>query len=234
MKINLSAYGKKLALALFVLAAGCCYSCGYGAKTIPFAQLSSETNAGAVPDTGEAGGTKGEKESGTKDEREAGPDDGERIGENDRKENSGNSLCYVHVCGEVVHPGVYRLSEGQRVFEAVELAGGFTDDAADSYLNLAETVHDGMKVEVPSREKAAAMESEPETAQDAKRDGRINLNTATREELMTLRGIGQARAEDIIAWRQKQGGFKRIEEIMEVPGIKEAAFEKIRDYITID
>lgn len=136
---------------------------------------------------------------------------------------------YVHVCGEVRRPGVYQMKEGQRLYEAVEQAGGFTEMAAPDYLNLAEPVWDGMQVLVPSVQQI----QEGWQTQGGSNTGKVNLNTATREELMRLRGIGEARAEAIIQYRQEKGRFSAIEEIMKVSGIKEAAFEKIKDDITV-
>ncbi len=137
---------------------------------------------------------------------------------------------YVHICGEVECPGVYQVPEGSRIFQAVEQAGGFTDEAASQYLNLAEPTEDGMKICVPSvkeaEEKGLSLWGE-ETA------GRININKAGAEELMTLTGIGESRAADIIRYREENGGFRTVEDIMKVPGIKEGAFEKIKDQISV-
>lgn len=231
MKTIISAHRKWLALALFVLAAGFCYSCraesGQEAVFLT-AEPSADEYAGVMPDGGTVPVSEREEDfPAAVPEKKSVPEQDEHQG----GENRG--LCYVHVCGEVVCPGVYRLTEGQRVFEAVDMAGGFTDAAADAFLNLAEPVFDGMKVEVPDEEQAARMEAGQEKPENGFGDGKINLNTATREELMTLRGIGQAKADDILAYRQQHGGFGRIEEIMEVPGIKEAAFQKIQDDITV-
>lgn len=147
-----------------------------------------------------------------------------------------NTRCYVHVCGEVNRPGVYEMESGQRIYQAIELAGGFTDRAAADYLNMAEEIRDGMKLLVPDQEsvkdltesdlKAAAAELSPD-------GGKVNLNTATKEQLMTLKGVGEAKAEDIIRYRSEHGAFRQIEDIMKVPGIKNAGFEKIKDKITV-
>lgn len=136
--------------------------------------------------------------------------------------------CYVHICGEVNAPGVYEVLEGSRIFEVVELAGGYTDRAASDYLNMAETVKDGMKLIVP----AVGEEAELEPF-GGSYDKKVNLNTATKEELMTLKGIGEARAADIISYRDKHGEFQSVEDIMKVPGIKDAAFQKIKDDIVV-
>ncbi len=139
--------------------------------------------------------------------------------------------CYVHICGEVVSPGVYELSEESRVFQAVEKAGGFTENAAAESLNMAERIKDGMKIIVLSRDEAKSANISPAGSPQGKTQ--VNLNTAAKEELMTLRGIGESRAEDIISYRDSHGGFKKIEDIMKVSGIKDAAFQKIKDDITV-
>lgn len=137
-------------------------------------------------------------------------------------------IC-VYVCGEVRAPGVYELREGDRIVDAVEAAGGTTEAASDIWLNLAEPVSDGQKIEVPSREQAEELEEENRKAQS----GLVNLNTASAEELMTLAGIGQSKAEAILSYREEHGGFEKPEELMEIPGIKEGVFEKIKDQITV-
>lgn len=143
-----------------------------------------------------------------------------------------NQVC-VHVSGYVNKPGVYMLDAGSRVYEAIELAGGFQEEADEAFLNLAAMLQDGQKIVVLSEEEAeTAMgasgydSSESETGVKL-----ININTATKESLMTLPGIGESRAESIITYREKNGDFSSIKDIMKVSGIKEAAFEKIKDYI---
>ena len=136
---------------------------------------------------------------------------------------------YVHICGEVNNPGVYELSEGSRIFEAVEAAGGFTEGAAQASLNLAQVISDEEQIVILTQEEAAE-KARLEREQAA---GIVNLNTASKEQLMTLPGIGESRAEDIIRYRKESGGFQNIEEIMSVPGIKESAYLKIKDSITV-
>ena len=136
---------------------------------------------------------------------------------------------WVYVCGEVRDPGVYELPEGSRITDAVEAAGGMTGDAAETYLNLAETLSDGQKIEVPSVEMAEALEEA--AAQDT--SGLVNLNRATEAELMTLSGIGESKAKEIIRYRESSGGFQKPEDLMNIPGIKEGVFNKIRDQITV-
>ncbi|MDY5021504.1 MAG: helix-hairpin-helix domain-containing protein [Blautia sp.] len=146
---------------------------------------------------------------------------------------------YVDVCGAVNHPGVYSLDPGSRVFQAIEAAGGCTDQAAGEYVNQAERLSDGQQVYVPTRQEAeeqklshsAAAAIQGEHVSDMA--GKVNLNTADETELTTLTGIGAARAQAIILYREENGPFSSIEEIMNVQGIKEGTFEKIKDDIVV-
>ena len=122
---------------------------------------------------------------------------------------------YVHVCGQVACPGVYLLPAGSRLYEAIEAAGGLSENAAGELLNEA------------GRNVSASGMSGPSE------DGKIDLNRATREQLMTLSGIGEAKADSIIAYREVHGGFRKIEELMEVDGIKEGVFNKVKDQIKV-
>ena len=138
----------------------------------------------------------------------------------------------------VERPGVYQVEEGSRVFQVVEEAGGFLEEAAPDYLNMADAVSDGMKLVVPYADELEAGQAYGETGQAAagvfaSGPAKININTADKAALMTLKGIGESRAEDIIRYREQNGGFQKIEDIMNVSGIKDASFEKIRDDITV-
>ena len=139
------------------------------------------------------------------------------------------SVICVFVCGEVCRPGVYELPADARIGDAIEAAGGMTEDAAQTWLNLAEHVSDGQKIEVLSVQAA----EEQEEASRQQKAGLVNLNQASREELMTLTGIGEAKAKDILGYREQHGGFSSTEELMKIPGIKAGVFEKIKDQITI-
>lgn len=158
---------------------------------------------------------------------------GDNIG-NNSCDNTGSDtykMICVHITGYVVNPGVYNVNEGARVYEVVRLAGGFLPEADESYLNLASVVCDGQKIYVLSVEEAKTAkpfvsDMDSETAKKL-----VNINTATKEELMQLSGIGESRALSIIAYREKNGEFSEITDIMKVAGIKEAAFDKIKDYI---
>lgn len=143
---------------------------------------------------------------------------------------SEEAVCYVYVCGSVVNPGVYVLEAGSRIVAAVEAAGGFLEDAATEAINLAEPVQDGMKIVVPDLTEYAAEQVLSE--RDSK--GLVNLNTADAEALCTLNGIGASRAEAILAYRKEIGGFKSIEQLMEVAGIGESLFQQIKSSIYIE
>lgn len=135
---------------------------------------------------------------------------------------------WVHICGEVAAPGIYELEAGSRIYDVLMAAGGFTGDADTDFYNLAGVVTDGMQIRIPGVQETA----ETLPGADADTGGRVNINTATAEQLQTLPGIGESRARDIITYREKHGGFDCPEQIMEVSGIKNAVYEKIRDLIT--
>ncbi len=142
---------------------------------------------------------------------------------------------YVYVCGAVNTPGVYELSREARVFEAVQAAGGMAQDASAESVNLARTVADGEQIYVPTEEEARTQEKgvgEESTATGTEQ-GKVNINTASKEELMTLAGIGEAKAESILKYRDEHGSFRSVEELMEIEGIKEGVFGKIKEDITI-
>ena len=135
------------------------------------------------------------------------------------------SSIFVHVCGEVNRPGVYEIPEGSRIIDAVERAGGMTGEADADSLNLARIIADGEQIRIPGRNEAVREGTPEEQADD-----RVNINTAAKEELMRLPGIGDSRAEDILAYRAKKR-FEVPEDIMKVPGIKEGAFRKLEGKI---
>ncbi len=146
--------------------------------------------------------------------------------------------AYVYVCGAVHSPGVYKLKSDARVFEAVEMAGGMTDDAAGEYINQAELITDGGRIYVPTVEESQKYGTGVEgsgitDSADGNLQGKININTAGKEELMELTGIGEAKAQSILDYRQEHGRFKSTEELMQIEGIKEGVFNKIKNNITI-
>ena len=132
----------------------------------------------------------------------------------------------IYICGEVNRPGVYTLSEGSRIADAVDAAGGAAVNADLMKLNLAQKLADGQQVIVPSV-------TEGTRTGEAQTSGKVNLNRATKGELMTLPGIGESRAEAIIAYREKAGWIAAPEELMNVSGIAEKMYEKIADLIEV-
>ena len=197
-----------------------CFLCGFltGCQEAAVLYDSDGSVEGLLPEESSASGESGGG-------REAASEEG---GEAAAAEPAAQTLC-VYVCGEVKSPGVYELPEGSRIVDAVEAAGGMTEAASGTWLNLAEPVSDGQKIEVPSEMEAAELEKVQQEAQS----GLVNLNTASAEELMTLTGIGESKAEAILSYREEHGGFEKPEELMEIPGIKEGVFEKIRDQVTV-
>lgn len=140
---------------------------------------------------------------------------------------------FVYICGAVVSPGVYELPAGSRIIQVIEAAGGLTEDADSLLVNQAQIVEDGEQIRIYTKEEAKQAEIQMNTEAGTTADGKVNINTATAEVLMTLSGIGEAKAEAIIEYREEHGDFTAIEDIMNIPGIKEAVFSKIRDRITV-
>jgi len=140
---------------------------------------------------------------------------------------TGQENILVYVCGAVSMPGVIEVDADSRVVDVIALAGGMTADADETYLNLAGRLNDGEKIYVPTREEVLQWESQ-EQAQSL-----ININTATSDRLCELPGIGESKAADIIAYREKNGPFETAEDIMKVPGIKLSLYEKIADKICV-
>ena len=148
----------------------------------------------------------------------------------------------VYICGEVKKPGVYELPEESRIVDALIAADGFTENAAGNYLNQAAPLSDGEMIYVPSKEELlsdgmaaggalVAAGSGQSTVPES--GGLVNINTADKAQLMTITGVGEAKAETIIAYREESGSFRSIEDIMNVPGIKEGMFNKIKDQICV-
>lgn len=157
-------------------------------------------------------------------------------------EEEGAEALAVHVCGRVAVPGVYELETGSRICDAVEAAGGMLQDAADEWINQAAFLEDGQKIYIPSREEVQEQStnglwqddnSVNNSAGASESDGRVNINKAGKEELMTLTGIGERKAEAILEYRESHGGFGSVEELMQVEGIKQGTYEKIKDQIGI-
>ena len=171
----------------------------------------------------EASGSRSEKEAGIKDSN---------CTEENVKEVEGPEApaeyenMFIDVDGAVKKPGIVRLPEGSRVFEAVELAGGLSSDADTSSVNMASELNDGEKIYIPGK-----TETKGTTA--ALRNGMININTADFEILQNLNGVGPATAERIIQHRNAYGKFNKIEDIKNVSGIGDKTFEKFKTQICV-
>lgn len=191
----------------------------------------------------------------TDQNREAEPS----AGSTDRTELSDASseeakTLVVHICGAVSAPGVYELPAGSRIIDAVETGGGFLPEADEACCNLAEEIVDGCQIYIMTKtescadgqtEKKAGIQTSPDSdmqttdrnvrsnSATALENGLVNLNTADIAALMTLPGIGESRAKAIISYREQHGAFAQIEDIMKISGIKQAAFSKIKDKITV-
>ena len=137
---------------------------------------------------------------------------------------------YVDIDGAVNAPGVYKVSEGTRLFQVIDLAGGLTEDAATGSLNRAEEVYDGQKIMIYSANDTG---SEEQKYADASDDGKININRADSDELEKIPGVGPATAKKIIEYRTNNGNFSSIEEIKNVSGIGEKTYESMKEYITV-
>ena len=238
---------KILAAVIFMVAAGICYSCGrnqdFGVSGDGIFLSGGQSGQslqedGITPAAGIAPVDGIVLESGAAAEADAVSGEGAGAADSAATQSTSAPTVYVHICGAVERPGVYQVEEGSRVYQVVEEAGGFLEEAAADYLNMADAVSDGMKLVVPYADELEAGQAYGETGQaaagvSASGPAKINVNTADKAALMTLKGIGESRAEDIIRYREQNGGFQKIEDIMNVSGIKDASFEKIRDDITV-
>lgn len=161
----------------------------------------------------------------------------------ERKETE--KIC-VFICGAVNQEGVYYLEKGARLYEGIEAAGGFTEEADTGWHNQAAVLEDGSKIQIYTveetetfrqegiREEQTQITQKEETDSDSGEDKTVNINKASAEQLQTIPGIGAAKAEAILTYRENNGMFSSVDEIQNVPGIKGKTYEKIQPYITIE
>lgn len=193
----------------------------------------------------------------SKDREASGTQGSEETGREEKKK------IFVYVCGAVQAPGVYRLEEGARLYEAIACAGGVREDAAEESINQAQAVTDGERLYIPTdeevrqgleeflnagvtvgdggtgRQENGSISGGSGTAAAGDGSGtgsvgKVNINTASREELKTLNGIGDTRAQSILSYREQNGPFQTIEDLMKVDGIKEGVFNKMKDSISVN
>ena len=144
----------------------------------------------------------------------------------------------VDVKGAVRQAGVYELPVGSRVYDAVQKAGGMTDEANSQSVNLAQKLEDESIVYVAKNGEeiapVASASAGTTSGEQQSKDGKVNLNTATEAELQTISGIGQKRAQDIIAYREEKGKFQSVDELKNVSGIGQKTLEKLKEHVTVD
>ena len=149
--------------------------------------------------------------------------------------------CYVDIKGEVLHPGVYQFSCESRMQEVIKKAGGFTEEADETKINLAQKITDQMQMIVPnlhSKQEGGVTEGNSEkgnssnTTPSNSKQGTVNINTATLEELQTIKGIGKKKAEAILQYRKEHGAFRTKEDLLQVKGIGKKALEAIESQVT--
>lgn len=151
----------------------------------------------------------------------------------DEEQETEKKIIYVYVCGQVEKPGVYTLLEGSRIYDVFELAGGLTEEADADYWNQARLLKDGEMIYVPSKGEVTEHLFEQDITGKTNESDKVNINTASKEELMTLPGIGETKALAILAYRQENGPFSSLEELKQVEGIKDAVFSKVKGHIEI-
>lgn len=211
----------------------------------------AEPNAGNTDQNREVESNAGDTDQNRKAEPSAGSTDRTEL--SDASSEEAKTLV-VHICGAVSAPGVYELPAGSRIIDAVEAGGGFLPEADEACCNLAEEIVDGCQIYIMTKsescadgqtEKKAGIQTSPDSdmqttdrnvrsnSAPALENGLVNLNTADVAALMTLPGIGESRAKAIISYREQHGAFAQIEDIMKISGIKQAAFSKIKDKITV-
>lgn len=211
----------------------------------------AEPNAGNTNQNREAESNAGDTDQNRKAEPSAGSTDRAELSDASSEEEK---TLVVHICGAVSAPGVYELPAGSRIIDAVEAGGGFLPEAEEACCNLAEEIVDGCQIYIMTKsescadgqtEKKAGIQTSPDSdmqttdrnvrsnSAPALENGLVNLNTADIAALTTLSGIGESRAKAIISYREQHGAFAQIEDIMKISGIKQAAFSKIKDKITV-
>ena len=141
------------------------------------------------------------------------------------------AVIFVDIKGAVKNPGVYQMKSGDRVKDALEAAGGLTSEADSQKVNLAQRVEDQMVIVVPKVGEEATEIPAGATSKETPKEGKVNINTATVEELKTLKGVGEKKAEAIIEYRKKNGSFKTKEDLMKVRGIGKKLFESFQERI---
>ena len=148
-----------------------------------------------------------------------------------------NNKIKVHIDGCVNKPGIIEIDEGSRIADAIDLVGGLTSDASTKNINLAYELQDGEKIYIPSKEESHNNEETIQVVSmgntQSSSNGKININTASIDELQTISGIGKSTAQKIIDYRNENGKFKKIEELKEITGIGDRKYDIIKEQVTV-
>ena len=240
-------YIKAAIIVIIVLVAGVVYYCKQSNTSADKqnGKYALKQEASSVKDVDNVDNSTGVKDSETvqDDTDSAAIDISQRAEYGKTDADSKEGLIYVYLYGEVNNPGVVACSMDSRIYEVVQLCGGYTSDADVAKINPVQKVSDGQKIYIPKFGEEYNQEiyddgisntvSPYQESGNQSVNSRININTASKEQLVTLPGIGESRAGDIISYRSKHGSFKSIDDIKNVPGIKDGAFSKIKDYICV-
>lgn len=224
-----------IATSLFIIMAGVFYSCSYGNNKGQDILLTSDES-----NLADNSGVFGQLDDTDTSVVNNSQDNNKQLAINNLQDNNTQELIYVHLCGAVVNPDVYQLDSKSRLVDLIEMAGGLCEDAAGDYINQASIVKDGQRIYIPTKEElndisvSDYLDGEKNNKEDnQKPNEKLNINSANETELMALPGIGQAKAKSIIEYRNKNGSFSDITELMSIPGIKEGLFAQIENEITI-
>ena len=163
------------------------------------------------------------------------PGENDSSHDNVTKNTSNYKEIVVEIKGEVKNPNIYRLNENNIIQDLINKAGGLTESADISKINRAEKLQDHVSIVIPNKNDTNAQMTlgNSTSANDSKGNTLININTASNAELESLPGIGPSKAKSIIEYREKNGGFKSVDEIKNIKGIGQSSFEKLKDKITI-
>lgn len=218
-----------LVSSLFILVAGILYSCSYKENKEQEVLLNPRDNENMESNSWDI--------SRQTDICQVGTSKGEASQKDNRQDSQVDPQVYVHLCGAVVNPDVYKVEAGTRLKDIIELAGGLSEDAAGDYMNQASVVEDGQRIYIPTKDELSDMSISDyllgEDGDNIQDKAKVNINRADDKELMTLTGIGEAKAKSIVEYRNKNGNFKDIRELMKVPGIKEGLFAQLEDEIEV-
>lgn len=176
-----------------------------------------------------------DEEDSAKESLEVNADYNTKDNKEEKISTKSTKMIVVEIKGEVVNPDVYEISEGSIIRDLITKAGGLTNEANIDKINRADKLRDNQLIVIPNKDDLANANNNISinNASSVSEDGVININTATLEELQKINGVGEVKAKSIIEYREKNGGFKSIDEMKNIEGIGDKTFEKMKDKITI-